>query len=189
MFLSAASTLALHLSASICTGAVLAQAAGRRALSSQAQTLHHMSVAMTGTRQASDVLHMQAWLLKISWAPNHAGLEALPLPPSVASFTLGHPAQPLTCLQQLFIRLAGTAAAEADGSQPRPPTRIPLPQAHTAPGAAVPAAAAAGFHAALPDPVQPEGAEPPQVLNGTATAGLAATDLHTRLASISSCQP
>ena len=117
--------------------------------------------------------------------PNHAGLEALPWPPSVASLCLGHPAQPLTCLQQLFFFLAGTAAAEADGSQPRPPSRIPLPQAHSALGAAVEAAAAAGFHATLPDPVQPEGAEPPQVLNRTATAGLVETDLHTRLASIS----
>lgn len=88
-------------------------------------------------------------------------------------------------LTATLLFLAGTAAAEADGSQPRPPSRIPLPQAHTALGAAVQAAAAAGFHATLPDPVQPEGAEPPQVLNRTATAGLVETDLHTRLASIS----
>ena len=82
------------------------------------------------------------------------------------------PLESLPCLGHLFLCLTSTAAADADGSQPRPPSRIPLPQAQTA--------GDAGAHTVLPSLMQPEGAEQPQVLHGTATAGLLESDIRTR---------
>ena len=130
-------------------------------------------------------------LPKTSQLPNQAGLETFVSPPSAASLCLCPPSRPWPCCKP-FPRLTGTAAAEADGSQPAPPSRIPLPQAQTAPVAAGQAAAAAGAHTALPGPMQLGGAERRHLLDWTATSGLV-TGLRTRPACILSflllCQP